>query len=313
MNVLEIAREVFELESKEILNLKDLLNDDFESAVNEILKCTGKVIISGMGKSGLVGKKICATLASTGTPSIFVHPAEAFHGDLGMIQKQDVVVLISNSGETNEVLKIIPFLFYQKNIIISMTGNPDSTLAINSNFHLNIAVGTEACPLKLAPTSSTTATMVMGDALAVVLMKKRNFQDVHFAKFHPGGSLGKRLLQNAGSLMKKDFLPKVNPNDTISDVIHVISKGMCGIAVVLEKGIIKGVISDGDIRRSMEKRQSTFFKLKASNLMTKNPCVIMEDEKLNIAEELMNSKKISSLIVINKTGSFVGILQRFDL
>jgi arabinose-5-phosphate isomerase len=313
MNVLEIAREVFELESKEILNLKDLLNDDFEFAVNEILKCTGKVIISGMGKSGLVGKKICATLASTGTSSIFVHPAEAFHGDLGMIQKQDVVVLISNSGETNEVLKIIPFLLYQKNIIISMTGNPDSTLATNSNFHLNIAVGTEACPLKLAPTSSTTATMVMGDALAVVLMKKRNFQDVHFAKFHPGGSLGKRLLQNAGSLMKKDFLPKVNPNDKISDVIHVISKGMCGIAVVLEKGIIKGVISDGDIRRSMEKRQSTFLKLKASNLMNKNPCVIMEDEKLNIAEELMNSKKISSLIVVNKTESFVGILQRFDL
>ena len=312
MNTLDIARNVFELESKEILGLRDRLTNDFESAVNEILKCKGKVIVTGMGKSGHVGKKICATLASTGTPSFFIHPAEAFHGDLGMIQKHDIAILLSNSGETDELLKIIPFLNDQKNIIISFTGNTNSTLAKNSHFHLNIGVETEACPLQLDPTSSTTATMVMGDALAVALMKKRNFQDFHFAKFHPGGSLGKRLINNVSSSMKTESLPIVNPDDSVLEVVHVISTGRCGIAVVLNKGIIEGVITDGDIRRSMKKK-STFFSLKASDLSTKNPIVILEDSKLDKAEKLMDSKKINSLIVRDMSGAFVGVIQRFDL
>lgn len=313
MNLKEIAQKVIQIEAEEIKNLSSLLTNDFDYAVQKILNCSGKVIISGMGKSGIVGKKISATLASTGTPSFFIHPGEAFHGDLGMIEKRDIVILISNSGETDEILKIIPFLNHQGNLIIAMTGNPESTLVKNSNLHLNISVRREACHLGLAPTSSTTATMVMGDALAITLMNKRDFQESNFAKFHPGGSLGKKLLQNVENVMKKDNLPIVKPEDSISEVIHVISNGKCGIAVVLKEKKIQGVISDGDIRRHMEKKQLAFFDLKASDVMTLNPCTIKLKEKLNFAEDVMNSKKINSLIVVNNDESFVGIVQRYDL
>ncbi len=313
MNIRRIAEEVFEIESKEISNLSNFLTSDFEKSVNKIFESTGKLIISGMGKSGIVGKKIAATLASTGTPSFFMHPGEAYHGDLGMIEKKDIVLLISNSGETDEVLKIIPFLKNQKNIIISISGNPNSSLAKNSSFHLNISVNVEACPLQLAPTSSTTTTMVMGDALAVALMKLRNFKDVNFAKFHPGGSLGKRLLQNVGDVMKKDSLPVVKLNESIKKVINIISYGKCGIAVVVNENIIVGVISDGDIRRAMESNESNFFKLKALHIMTKEPQSVVETTKLKIAGDLMFSKKINSLIVKNDKGSLVGIIQSFEL
>jgi len=190
MDINSIAKEVFEIESKEIANLSNNITDDFANSVNTIFNCKGKLIISGMGKSGIIGKKISATMASTGTPSFFLHPAEAYHGDLGMIGADDIVLLISNSGETDEVLKLIPFLKSQGNIIIGMSGNINSTLAKNSNYHLNIHITKEACPLQLAPTSSTTATLVMGDALAIALMKLRDFKDRDFAQFHPGGSLG---------------------------------------------------------------------------------------------------------------------------
>jgi arabinose-5-phosphate isomerase len=209
MNMLEIAKEVFEVESNEVLGLTKLLTEDFEKAVKSILDCNGKVIIAGMGKSGIVGKKIAATMASTGTPSFFMHPGEAYHGDLGMIQSEDVVILISNSGETDEVLKIIPFLKHQKNVIISMSGNPESTLANNTEFHLNISVSKEACPLQLAPTSSTT-TMVMGDAIAVALMTERGFNNENFAIFHPGGSLGRRLLTRVKNVMHSSYIQLVN-------------------------------------------------------------------------------------------------------
>ena len=313
MNISDIPKEVFKIQSKEILNLSKLLTKDFEQCVIEIHKCIGKVIVCGIGKSGIVGKKISATLSSTGTPSFFIHPSEAVHGDLGMIQKQDVVILISNSGETDEVLKILPFLLNQKNTIISITGNPNSTIAKNSKFKLNISVQIEACPFQLAPTSSTTATMVMGDAIAIALMKIRNFRDIDFQKFHPSGSLGKRLLQKVGDVMKKDELPIVNLNDNISEVIYKISRGKCGIAVVLKKGKVVGVISDGDIRRIIEKKESTFFQLKASCIMNENPCTIVEGEKLNIAENLMNARKINSLIVTNDNAKFIGIIQIYDL
>jgi len=193
MNAIEIAKEVFEIESKEIRNLSNLLTEDFQKAIDLILNSSGKLIISGMGKSGIIGKKIAASLASTGTPSFFLHPGEAYHGDLGMVEKEDVVLLISNSGETDEVLKLIPYLRSQGNQTISMSKDPSSTLAENTKYHLNIAVSQEACPLQLAPTSSTTTTLVMGDALVVALMKARGFLAEDFARYHPGGSLGKNF------------------------------------------------------------------------------------------------------------------------
>jgi arabinose-5-phosphate isomerase len=313
MNIRKIAEEVFEIESKEIANLSTLLTIDFENAVKSIINSKGKLIISGMGKSGIVGKKIAATLASTGTPSFFLHPGEAYHGDLGMVEKEDIVLLISNSGETDEVLKIIPFLKHQKNTTISMSGNPDSSLAKNTDFHLNISVNVEACPLQLAPTSSTTSTMVMGDALAVALMKLRDFKDVNFARFHPGGSLGKRLLQNVSDVMKKDSLPLITPNESIKKVINILSSGKCGLAVVVNDKNIIGVISDGDIRRSMESNETNFFKLIALDIMTKEPHTVLETTKLKIAGDLMFSKKINSLIVKNDKGLLVGIVQSYDL
>ena len=313
MNIRRIAEEVFEIESKEIANLSTLLTIDFENAVKSIINSKGKLIISGMGKSGIVGKKIAATLASTGTPSFFLHPGEAYHGDLGMVEKEDIVLLISNSGETDEVLKIIPFLKHQKNTTISMSGNPDSSLAKNTDFHLNISVNVEACPLQLAPTSSTTSTMVMGDALAVALMKLRDFKDVNFARFHPGGSLGKRLLQNVSNVMKKDSLPLITPNESIKKVINILSSGKCGLAVVVNDNTIIGVISDGDIRRAMESNETNFFKLIALDIMTKEPHTVLETTKLKIAGDLMFSKKINSLIVKNDKGLLVGIVQSYDL
>ena len=313
MNIKKIAQEVFDIESQEIANLSNLLTIDFENAVKSILNSKGKLIISGMGKSGIVGKKIAATLASTGTPSFFLHPGEAYHGDLGMIEKEDIVLLISNSGETDEVLKIIPFLKYQKNTTISMSGNSDSSLAKNTNFHLNISVNVEACPLQLAPTSSTTSTMVMGDALAVALMKLRDFKDVNFARFHPGGSLGKRLLQNVSNVMKKDSLPIIAPNESVKKVINILSSGKCGLAVVVNDNSIIGVISDGDIRRAMESNETNFFKLIALDIMTKEPYTVLENTKLKIAGDLMFSKKINSLIVKNNKGLLSGIVQSYDL
>jgi len=313
MSINDIAKEVFEIEAKEILNLSNQLTDDFENAINAVLNTKGKFIISGMGKSGIIGKKIAATLASTGTPSFFLHPGEAYHGDLGMIEKDDIVLLISNSGETDEVLKLIPFLKSQKNITISMSGNPESTLGKNTNFHLNIAIEKEACPLQLAPTSSTTATLVMGDAIAVALMKLRDFQDKDFAQFHPGGSLGRRLLTKVENVMKKDNLPISNKNENIKTVIHKITDGKCGLVVVLEDNKIAGVITDGDIRRAMESSEDNFFSLDASDLISKNPKTINKNEKLTVASDIMNQNKVNSLLVVDDELNFVGVVQMYDL
>ena len=314
MDINNIAKEVFEIESQEIANLSKYLTSDFESSINLIIESKGKFIICGMGKSGIVGKKIAATLASTGTPSFFLHPGEAYHGDLGMIEKEDIVLLISNSGETDEVLKLIPFLKSQKNKTISMTGNINSTLAKNTHYHLNISVQIEACPLRLAPTSSTTSTMVMGDALAVALMKVRDFKELNFAKFHPGGSLGRRLLQTVENVMKKDNLPIVLSSASIKEIIHIITAGKCGLVAIEDKNKkIIGVISDGDIRRAMETNQAGFFNLIAVNLMSKNPKTTPLDTSLVIANKLMNEEKISSLFVVDHDEVLIGIVQLFDL
>ena len=312
VNINQIAKEVFEIESKAILNLSKNLDSNFESSVRAVLNCKGKLIISGMGKSGIIGKKISATMASTGTPSFFIHPAEAYHGDLGMIEQEDIVLLISNSGETDEVLKLIPFLKAYNNITIAMSGKPNSTLAKNSNYHLNIAVDKEACPLQLAPTSSTTATLVMGDALAVALMKQRNFQDTDFAQFHPGGSLGRRLLIGVEDVMKHENLPIIAPQSSIKEVIQRISKARLGLVIVMDNDEILGLITDGDIRRAMEESEELFFKLLASQLMSKNPKTVDVKAKLTIAQELMTKFKVNSLLVVEKK-RLLGVVQIYDL
>ena len=308
-----IAKKVFDIQSKSIANLSNQLTTDFDKSIDSILSSSGKLIISGMGKSGIIGKKIAATLASTGTPSFFLHPGEAYHGDLGMIEKEDIVLLLSNSGETDEVLKLIPFLNQQKNTTISMTGNPDSTLAKNCNFHLNISVEKEACPLQLAPTSSTTATLVMGDALAVALMEAKNFSDKDFAIFHPGGSLGRRLLTKVKNVMETSNLPTCKENANIKDVIHIITSGRSGLAVITKDKNIKGIISDGDVRRAMEYSEESFFSLNASDIMSSEPKTIHKNASLTEAQEIMSQNKINSLLVVNDLNELVGIIQMYNI
>lgn len=308
MNIKNIAKKVFEIESKEIANLSNLLSDDFENAVNAIYNSKGKLIICGMGKSGHIGKKIAATFASTGTPSFFLHPAEAYHGDLGMIEKTDVVILISNSGETDEILKIIPFLKSRGNITISMSGNSTSTLVKNTMYHLNIAVENEACPLQLAPTTSTTASLVMGDALAVALMKLKNFKDKDFAQFHPGGSLGKRLLTKVENVMIRKSLPLSKKDDKLIDIIHQMASSGLGLSIICVDNKVVGLITDGDLRKAMEKKQSKFFTLEASDIMTTNPIKINKDIKLTEAQSIMEKSNINSLLVTNKSDKILGVI-----
>jgi len=312
LNIKAIAQEVFEIEAKEIRNLTNNLTQDFEKSVNDIYKSKGKLIVSGMGKSGIIGKKIAATMASTGTPSFFLHPAEAYHGDLGMIESSDIVLLISNSGETDEVLKLIPFLKSQGNTIIGMSGNPDSTLAKNSTYHLNIHIQKEACPLQLAPTSSTTATLVMGDALAIALMKLRDFKDSDFAQFHPGGSLGRRLLTKVEDVMHKENLPICTKKSNIKEIIQIVSRARLGLAIVMQEDNIVGIITDGDIRRAMESQEERFFSLKASDLMTQNPKTISPKAKLTQAQDMMAKYKVNSLLVAEDK-KLVGVVQIYDL
>lgn len=310
-NSLKIAKEVIETEVQEISNLSQYLTDDFEACIDEIAISKGKFIVCGMGKSGLIGKKIAATLASTGTPSFFLHPSEAYHGDLGMVEKEDIVLLISNSGETDEVLRIIPFLQTQGNTIVSMTGNPKSRLAINSKYHLNTFVEKEACPLQLAPTSSTTACLVMGDVLAVCLMKHKDFQAENFARFHPGGSLGRRLLTKVEDVMKKDDLPVCTMDITSKVVISKVTKGKLGLVVVKAGETIKGIITDGDLRRAMEAKEKEFFHLRASDLMTDQPLTISSKTKLLEAEEIMEKSKVNSLLVVDND-TLSGVIQIYD-
>lgn len=311
--ILEVARGAIRTEMLALGHLEKTLDDSFAAAVESILACRNKCIVTGMGKSGLVGRKIAATLASTGTPSFFLHPGEAFHGDLGMISKEDVIVALSYSGETDEILKIVPFIHSNGNKLISMTGNPESALAKNSDIHLDVAVKEEACILHLAPTTSTTAQMAMGDALAVALMKLREFTSVDFARLHPGGSLGRRLLMDVGSAMHKDNLPVVGPDCTAVEMIHTISKGGMGLIVICDGDRIEGIVTDGDIRRAMEHRQAEFFTIKASDIATRNPKTIRPSEKLIAAEKTMTDNKITSLLVTDDAGKLAGVIQIYDI
>ncbi|MEI6508102.1 MAG: KpsF/GutQ family sugar-phosphate isomerase [Bacteroidota bacterium] len=313
MKYTKFAKEVFEIEAKSLTDLSKQLDGDFDKAIDAILSIKGRVIVAGVGKSGLIGRKISATLASTGTPSFFMHPVEAFHGDLGVVKKEDVFIGISYSGETEELLKLIPFIKANKIKFIGISGNPKSTLALNSDFHLNVKVYKEACPLELAPTSSTTATLAMGDAIAVALMKARNFQPKDFAQFHPGGSLGRKLLTTVESAMFKKDLPIVKLNDSLKTVINAMSSGRLGLAVVVDKNIISGIITDGDLRRAMDKFTSKLFDMNASEIMTSKPRLISKTMMMAEAEELMNTHKITSLLVADNTKKLIGIVQIYSI
>ena len=308
----DIAKRVFDIEIESLRFVADAIDDEFTKVVEAILKASGKVIVIGIGKSGIIGKKIAATLASTGTPGFFLHPGEAFHGDLGMVGASDIVILISYSGETDEVLKLIPFLEWNKNVIIGITGNPNSTVAKNSHFHLSINIIQEACPLALAPTSSTTAALVMGDALAVALMESRNFQHEDFARFHPGGSLGRKLLVRVKDLMRIDNLPFIGEGASFTELLLRMSEGRLGMVIVGEADYVKGIITDGDLRRALLRNPDT-SQLTISGMMTTKPLFIGESEFINQAEQLMISKKITTILVGSGTDrSISGVYQIYN-
>ncbi|MEP0177291.1 MAG: KpsF/GutQ family sugar-phosphate isomerase [Paraglaciecola sp.] len=310
MKHLDRALRVIMLEGEAILNLSTQIDEQFNEVVDCILKTQGRVIVCGMGKSGIIGKKISATLASTGTPSFSMHPGEAFHGDLGMVVKEDIFLAISNSGETDEVIRLLPFLKDNGNTLISMTGNSLSTLAKESKFHVSIAVHQEACPLKLAPTSSTTATLVMGDALAIALMRAREFRPENFAKFHPGGNLGRKLIATITEEMITQNLPVVSPDSNVLAIIDSISKGEQGLVVVLDKfKKIAGLITDGDLRRAIEHYGSDVFNVLAQDIMSEKPIQINGSILASYGRELMEEKKINKLLV-SENGELVGILRK---
>lgn len=292
----EIAQRVFNVEIESLQHVSKLIDDGFTKVIHAILNGKGKLIVTGIGKSGLIGKKIAATLASTGTSSFFLHPGEAFHGDLGMIGADDIVVMISYSGETDEVLKLIPYLKWNKNILIGITGYPDSTVAKNCDYNLNIAITHEACPLKLAPTSSTTAALVMGDALAVALMEARDFKPADFARFHPGGSLGRKLLVKVKDLMRTDNLPFINAQASFTELVLKMSEGRIGMVIIGKPEKVEGILTDGDLRRALVANPDT-SKLHIAEMMTHNPVIIDEEEYINQAEHLMLDKKITTILV----------------
>ena len=311
-DVISVAKKCFQDEAEAILNLIPKLDDNFTKAIDLIINSTGKLIVTGVGKSGHIGAKIASTLASTGTPSFFVNPLDAFHGDLGMFTAGDVVLAISNSGQTDELLRFIPLLTDRNIPIISMSGNPASLLAKYSTCHLNVAVSKEACPLNLAPTSSTTATLAMGDALACALMTVRKFKASDFAQFHPGGSLGRRLLSRVKDYMRTSDLPIVTRESKISDVLMQISLAKMGIAVVVEDEQILGAVTDGDIRRAMQRNQEQFFALTVEDIMSRTPKTILETAKLSQAETIMRKHNIHSLVVVNSDGKLVGVIDTFS-
>jgi arabinose-5-phosphate isomerase len=307
-----LARDSLMTQASALLDVADSLADEFELAIKLILECKGRVVLCGMGKSGLVGQKIAATFASTGTTSFFMHPAEAFHGDLGMLTSDDLLILISYSGETEEVIKLIPSLKYSNNKIIAIVGENNSTLGKHSDVILNVRVEREVCPNNLAPTTSTLTTMAMGDALAVVLIKERDFKPADFARFHPGGSLGKRLLAKVEDVMQRNNLPTIHSNSKLNDAILVMTEGRLGLVVVVDNNNqIEGIITDGDLRRTIAKN-GQLDRLKVEAAMTIEPIMINKDMMLIEAEELMIKKKIKALMVVDSEKKLIGMIEIFD-
>lgn len=312
LDPLAIAQQTLDIEIAALKAMRQRLDHRINQAVEIVLEMRGRVVVVGMGKSGIIGQKIAATLASTGTPAFFVHPGEAFHGDLGMIKPIDVALLISNSGETEEVLRILPFLQYQKNKIIAMTGKMQSTLAQHADVVLDVGVEREACKNNLAPTSSTTNTLAMGDALAVALTEKRNFQPEDFARFHPGGSLGRRLLTCVQDVMCKEPLPVCAPTSSFREVVNAITYGRLGLTLVMDDEVLCGIITDGDVRRAFDVYEDV-KSLHAEKIMAANPLTINADTRFADAESYMREKKVSALVVQDTAGKTVGVLQIFGL
>jgi arabinose-5-phosphate isomerase len=311
MTTRDYAIQCIKDEAQAILDLIPHLDEQFDQAVELIIGCHGKVIVTGVGKSGHIGAKIAATLASTGTPSFFVNPLDVYHGDLGVMSKGDVVLAISNSGQTDELLRFIPMVLHMEIPIIGMSGNPQSLLAKYSTCHLNVSVKKEACPLNLAPTSSTTATLVMGDALAVALMERRHFQPQDFAQFHPGGELGKRLLTTAGDVMLTEHLPLLTPDMHLGEAIILVSKGKLGLGVAVVNDRIAGLITDGDIRRAMEKWQADFFNRTVEDIMTRHPKTVGRQAKISEVQKIMNNNKIHNVLVVDDENRLIGIVDRY--
>ncbi|MBF0625343.1 MAG: KpsF/GutQ family sugar-phosphate isomerase [Magnetococcales bacterium] len=312
--MLQKARDTLELEAKAIQAMAARLDEAFEKAVNLMLQCRGRVVVTGMGKSGLIGQKIAATLASTGTPAFFLHPGEASHGDLGMITPEDVLLLLSNSGETGEVVALLP-VFKRLGIpLIALVGRADSTLVRHSDVFLNTSVEREACPLNLAPTTSTTATLAMGDALAVALLEARGFSPEQFAARHPGGSLGKRLLLRVSDLMQQgDRIPLVNEADTVRDALFEMTAKRLGMTGVTGSDkTLTGIITDGDLRRWLEKDPNLLTR-RAGEIMTRNPRTIAADALAAEGMRIMEEKKITSLFVPGPGGTPQGVLHLHDL
>ena len=310
-SIINIAKQTIEIESKAIMHLSDLVNDDFAEAVNLIHNSKGRVIITGIGKSAIIATKIVATLNSTGTPAIFMHAADAIHGDLGLILKDDVVIFISKSGNTPEIKVLVPFIKSAKNKMIAITGNKDSFLGQQVDFVLNVFVEKEACPNNLAPTTSTTAQLVIGDALAICLLELQGFTSKDFAKYHPGGALGKKLYLRVHDLSSINQKPQVTQDTSIKDVIVEISEKLLGVAAVVENNQIVGIITDGDLRRMLSKIND-ISSVTAKDIMRKNPKRIHSDAMAIDAKDIMEANEISQLLV-EENGQYAGVVHIHDL
>lgn len=310
-NVRAYASQCLKDEAQSLLDLIPQLDHHFDKAVEMMFNCKGKVIVTGVGKSGNIGAKIAATLSSTGTPAFFINPLDVYHGDLGVMTADDVVLALSNSGQTDELLRFIPAILHRGVPLIGMSRNPNSLLAKYSVAHITVKVDREACPLNLAPTSSTTAALAMGDALAVALMQVRNFKPTDFARFHPGGELGKRLLTTAADVMRVDDLPVIPRQMHLGDAIIHVSKGKLGLGVSVEDGKIVGLITDGDIRRAMEKWQAEFFNKTVNDIMTTNPKIVSPTTKIADIQQIMQKYKIHTVLVADEDARLVGIVDHY--
>lgn len=300
-------------EAQATLNLIPQLDDNFDRAVQMMFNCHGKIIVTGVGKSGHIGAKIAATLSSTGTPAFYINPLDVFHGDLGVMTKDDVVLALSNSGQTDELLRFIPLVLHMNIPIVGISGNPQSLLAKYSDAHITVKVEKEACPLNLAPTSSTTAALVMGDAIAIALMEMRHFKPQDFAHFHPGGELGKRLLTTATDVMRTNDLPVIPKEMHLGEAIIHVSKGKLGLGVSLDKNEqVCGLITDGDIRRAMEKWQAEFFNHTVDDIMTRKPKTVLPTTKITEIQRIMQKYKIHTVLVVDKEQHLLGIVDHYS-
>lgn len=309
----ETARKVLEIEARAIEALAERLGEPFDRAVEAIVSCSGRVIVTGMGKSGIICQKIAATLSSTGTPAFFMHPAEAIHGDLGMVVKGDIVLSVSSSGETEEILRLVETIHRLGAKLISMTGNPGSSLAQASEITLDIGISREACPMGLVPTASTTAALAMGDALAVAVYVKKGFAEDDFAVFHPGGRLGKRFLKVSDVMHRGEGLPKVSPETPIRDAIVEMTRAKLGCTTVVDRdGRLAGIITDGDLRRLLERDQSPLGR-SAGDVMTREPVTIGQQELASVALGIMEERKITSIPVVDDARKLQGVIQIHDL